>query len=243
MAPSDIVLEIGPGRGDLTSLIIDKAKMVYAVEIDKNLCGFLQEKFRDKASLKLINADILDFNIGRGIAVKDKIKVIGNLPYYITTPIIEHLFKSKDKIKEMFFTVQKEFALRLVAEPGSKTYGSFSCFVQYHAIPKINFFIKRGSFLPHPKVDSAFLTLTIRKKPKVDVADEGLLFKLIRMSFNQRRKTLKNSLKGLASKDKLASFFASRNLNDMVRAEELSLEDFASLANSLLIKPRLNLNK
>jgi len=228
----DTVLEIGSGRGELTHYIKDKVAMLYALEIDRALYVFLKKEFEGEKKLKIINKDILKFNINKFFPkTKNKIKVFGNIPYYITSPIIECLLKFKDRIDSVYLTVQKEFALRIVAKPGPKDYGSFSCFVQYQSIPKILFFIKKNSFYPAPKVDSCFLRLAIRLVPAVHVNNEKLFFKIIRSAFNQRRKTLRNSLVDIVSKDKLSTFFLKFSLSPDIRPERLSLQDFANLAN------------
>ena len=159
------------------------------------------------------------------------IKVVGNIPYYITSPIIEYLLKYRDKIETVFISVQKEFAKRIVANAGSKEYGSFSCFVQYYSIPKILFFIKKGSFSPIPKVDSCLLELKIRQAPAVNAKDEELFFKVIRASFNKRRKTLRNSLDGIIPLQKLLEFFKKYHIDSNIRPEDLTLKDFAHLTN------------
>ncbi len=162
---------------------------------------------------------------------RDKIKVVGNIPYYITTPIIEHLLEYPDMVETIYITVQKEFAKRIAANPGSKKYGSFSCFVQYYSIPKILFCIKKNSFSPMPKVDSCLLELKIRQSPALKVKDEKLFFKVIRASFNKRRKTLRNSLDGIVPLEKLGEFFKKYGININIRPEDLTLKDFACLAN------------
>jgi 16S rRNA (adenine1518-N6/adenine1519-N6)-dimethyltransferase len=229
---SDTVLEIGSGRGELTKLIAERVSKVFALEIDPFLCENLKVILKDFPNSQVINQDILRFDLRKYFCTtKQKLKVIGNIPYYISSPIIEHLIKFSDKISTIFITVQKEFALRIIANPGSKEYGSFSLFTQYYVEPKILFTIKKNSFYPVPKIDSAFLSIKIRKKPKVSVRDEGLLFKIIRRAFNQRRKVLKNSLSGIISTQKLEQFFNKHNISSNIRPEDLSLEDFATLAN------------
>jgi len=160
-----------------------------------------------------------------------KLKVIGNLPYYITSPIIQRLLEYRQDIQIVFITVQKEFGERIAALPGNKDYGAFSCFVQYYAFPEILFLIKKGSFYPVPKVDSCFLRLDIRKDPAVKVNDEQLFFQIIRTGFNQRRKTLKNSLKTLVPVRTLEEFFLRYQINPQIRAEDLNLQGFANLTN------------
>ncbi len=232
--PKDIVLEIGSGRGELTGLLAQYALRVFALEIDSGLCAVLKTNVSKYPNVKIINKDILKFDLARYFEKeRNKIKILGNIPYYISSPIIEHLLKFRDKIDSIFITVQKEFAKRIAAFPGSKDYGSFSCFTQYYTIPKIMFYIKKTSFLPVPNVDSCFLRLDIRKAPAVETKDEPFLFKLIRAAFNKRRKTLRNSLSDIISKEKLGLFFSSYMIDPNIRPEDLSLHDFASLSNSL----------
>jgi len=229
---TDHVLEIGAGYGELTKLIADCAAFVYALEIDPELCKTLRDNTKGYSNIEIINQDILRFDLEKYFKkLKNKIKVVGNIPYYITTPIIEHLLKYRDKIETVFITVQKEFAKRIVANAGSKEYGSFSCFVQYYSIPKILFFIKKGSFSPIPKVDSCLLELKIRQVPAVNVKDEELFFKVIRASFNKRRKTLRNSLDGIVPLQKLSDFFRKYDIDINIRPEDLTLKDFAHLTN------------
>lgn len=228
---SDIVLEIGPGRGELTSFLLEKVQKVIAVEIDPGLCAILRDKFSAYKNFELINQDILKFNIRGFIQKGKKLKVVANLPYYISTPIITHLFERREVIKEIYLTLQKELASRLTTGPGSKEYGSISCFVQFYSRAQILFPIKNTSFWPPPKVDSSFLKLKILSKPKVKVSDEQLFFKLIRSAFNQRRKSLKNSLGLLLPQSLLKDCLKSAKLKPNLRAEDLSLADFARLAN------------
>ncbi len=231
LRPSDIILEIGAGKGELTGLIAPKVDKIYALEIDRRLYPLLTEHFKVCNNVSIINQDILKFDLAKISNEDNKIKVFGNIPYYISSPIIEHLIKYRAGISEVFITVQKEFAKRVVAGAKDEAYGSFSCFVQYYAIPKIVFEIKRGCFYPTPKVDSCLLKLRFRDVPAVSVEDEEALFKVIRAAFNQRRKTLRNSLKGKVPLKNLECFFFKNKLNSNVRPEELSLEDFASLVN------------
>lgn len=229
---SDIVLEIGAGRGELTEGLASLAKTVVALELDSSLCRILENKFRRYKNIKIINQDILKFDIDKYFSeTKDKIKVAGNIPYYITSPIIEHLLKYKEKIDSISLTLQKEFGQRIIAHPGSKQFGAFSCFVQFYTSPKIVFTISKSCFYPAPKVDSCLLRLDIRRDGYLGVKDEARFFKLIRCAFNQRRKTLRNSLKDIVTEDKLTCFFRDSGLSINIRPEVLSLEDFAALAN------------
>lgn len=234
LRPSDYVLEIGAGYGELTKLIARESAFVYAVEIDPGLCKILKENTKDYSNIEIINADILSFNLGSIFRrAKKKTITVGNIPYYITTPIIERLFGYRQKIKSIYITVQKEFARRIVANPCSKEYGSFSCFVQYYSVPKVRFYIKKGSFSPAPRIDSCLLEMEIRKNPAVKVKNEKLFFKVIRAAFNKRRKTLRNSLDGIIPQQKLARFFEGNNIDSNIRPEDLALADFANLAKSL----------
>ncbi|MCX5701936.1 MAG: 16S rRNA (adenine(1518)-N(6)/adenine(1519)-N(6))-dimethyltransferase RsmA [Candidatus Omnitrophica bacterium] len=232
LKPDDTVLEIGAGRGELTKIIAKQVNKVLALEIDHHLCASLKDNLRGYGNVKVINQDILSFKLRRHLLkLKNKINIVGNIPYYITTPIIEYLLKYPDKIESIILTVQKEFAKRIVSGPGPKEYGSFSCFVQYYAMAKILFYVKNTCFFPTPKVDSAVLELKIRPEPSVKVENEKMLFKIIRTAFNKRRKILKNSLKGIIPQQKLELFFKEYHVNPNIRPEELSLQDFANLAN------------
>jgi len=233
LKPSDIILEIGAGKGELTSLIASKVSKIYAVELDKRLQDTLTYRLKDYSNVSIINQDILKFNLDNLLTGKVRIKVFGNIPYYISSPIIEYLIKHRGQVEEAFITVQKEFAKRVVASPGSKEYGAFSFFVQYYALPEIILQISRGCFFPVPKVDSCLLYLRFREKPAVYVGNEGLLFSIIRSAFNQRRKTLRNSLKGIIAQEKIEDFLLKHKKNHNIRPEELSLSDFAELVNTL----------
>jgi 16S rRNA (adenine1518-N6/adenine1519-N6)-dimethyltransferase len=228
--PADTVLEIGPGEGAITGLLCQHAAKVFAVEIDRSLCALLTAKFATVQNLSVINADFLKFDL-RSLPPGNKLKVIGNIPYYITSPIVEHLLLYREKITDIYLTVQKEFANRMAADPGSKVYGSFSCFVQYYTEPEILFLIKKNSFHPAPKVDSCFLRMKLRQEPAVKVKNEAMLFKIIRTSFQQRRKTMKNGLEEIIPVKKLDEFYQAYDIDPRIRAEDLSLQDFANLAN------------
>lgn len=235
VSKKDSVLEIGPGRGALTFALAAKAFKFCAVEVDRALARDLSGRLSGVENAEIVLGDILDFNLSR-YARKNKIKklkVVGNLPYYITTPILEYLFKNIRYIDDIFITVQKEVAERMVAHPGSKNYGSLSCFISYYCQPRILFKIKRGSFWPAPKVESAFLHL--RALGNCDrlfpVKSESLFFECIRKSFSQRRKKLLTSLSGLLEKNKLSTLPCFDMLE--MRPEELSLEDFAVVANQI----------
>jgi len=232
LSKEDIVLEVGAGKGDLTEQLAIAAKKVYALEVDRRLFPLLEQKLSSHANFQLIKGSILDFDINKFLLDNPagrKIKVVGNIPYYISSPIIEHLIQYRDKIDTVFMTVQKEFGRRVNAAAGSKEYGSFSCFVQYYALSRIIFEIKKGSFKPVPKVDSCFLSLKFRQDPPVKVRDEEGFFKLIRTAFNQRRKTLRNSLAGFITSGLLEEFLEQQGIDRNVRPERLTLDEFARL--------------
>ncbi len=234
LKPSDSVLEIGSGKGDITSLIAPCVGKLYAVEIDKRLLPELSDKVCGFSNVTIINNDILKVDIESLLSNKDcKLKVFGNIPYYISSPIIEHLLNFRLAISEIFIMLQKELAERIAASPGSKEYSSFSCFVQYYALPEVLFHVKKGSFRPAPKVDSSLLYLKIRNTPLVYVKDEVEFFNFMRKAFSQRRKTLRNSLGDKFGKVEVAAILERKGLNINVRPEELSLQDFADLFSRL----------
>lgn len=234
---TDTILEIGPGLGALTLDLAESGASVFAVEKDPKAFRILQDITSEKyPNLHLFNGDILKFDIKKNIPLK-KIKVTGNLPYYITTPIIEYIIESGDVIDSALIVIQKEVAGRLKALPGTKDYGSLSCFAQYYTKPEYLHTIKRTSFYPVPDVDSSLMRLTMREEPSVKVKDEGLFFKIIRGSFNQRRKSIINSLSREAvlkvTKTSLADLLDMARVDPASRPEDLSLSDFASIANAI----------
>lgn len=225
-------MEIGAGRGELTRLIAQDVSQIICLELDHSLYEDLKDNLKSYTNVTLINKDILKFDLDKYFAKSEnKIKVFGNIPYYISSPIIAHLLRFRNKIETVFLTVQKEFGSRVVSGPGSKEYSSFSCFVQYYSEPKIIFDIKKNSFYPAPKVDSCFLRLDIRRNGAVEIEDEERYFKIIRAAFNKRRKTLRNSLKGIIAEEKLKLFFEECKINPGTRPERLTLRDFANLTN------------
>lgn len=228
----DTVLEIGAGRGELTRLIAQQTDKIFALELDKHLCPILKNNLADFTKVKIINQDILKFNISRCFKDTPKIKVIGNLPYNITTPIIVHLLKFRDKIGDIFITVQKEFGQRMVASCGNSDWGAFSCFLQYYTEPKKLFLIKKTCFRPQPKVDSVLIKLGSKQSLALDNKREKRLFKIIRLSFQQRRKTLRNALSDVIASGRLNQYFIQYNIDRNIRGEELSLQDFINLVNT-----------
>ena len=234
---TDTIIEIGPGLGALTIDLASSGANVYAVEKDKKAYSILKGLVgNDFPNLKLFNADILKFDL-KAISGIGKLKVVGNLPYYITTPIIEYLIDNRKSIKSILITVQKEVANRLLAEVGSDSYSSISCFVQYYTKPRYIHTIKRTSFYPAPEVDSSLIGLEVPDEPRVNVGAEELFFKVIRGAFNQRRKSVLNSLSrdvvlGI-SKEKLSKVLKEIGIDPAARPEEIGLSAFARLANSL----------
>ncbi len=236
----DYVLEIGPGIGTMTQYLAYHARGVAAVEIDRMLIPILEDTLQGYPNVDIIHNDILKTDIAKLVEEKNggqPIKVVANLPYYITTPIILELFESGIPAESITIMVQKEVADRMQTGPGSKDYGALSLAVQYYAKPEIITEVSPASFLPQPKVGSAVIRLTRHENPPVDVKDEKLMFRLIRASFNQRRKTLANGLKNAGnlhfSKEEIEEAIAALGKPLTVRGETLSLEEFAALANLL----------
>ena len=234
----DCVLEIGPGIGTMTQYLAESAGQVIAVEIDANLLPILADTLKDYSNVKVINQDILKVDINELVKEYNNgrpIKVVANLPYYITTPIIMGLFESNVPIDNITVMVQKEVADRMQVGPGSKDYGALSLAVQYYASPYIVANVPPNCFIPRPNVGSAVIRLTRYQEPPVQVKDPKLMFKLIRASFNQRRKTLQNGLNNSPeisfSKEEITKAIESLGVSPSVRGEALSLEQFAQLAN------------
>ncbi len=226
----DVVVEIGPGQGVLTRLIAPVVKRLICVETDRDLIGPLSSGL--SPSVEIIHADFLKWDMGH---LPPGTKVIGNIPYYISTPIIEKLIKDRTKFSEAFLTVQSEFGGRLTAKAGGKDYGSLSCFTQYYADIKMLFKIKNTCFKPVPKVDSCFLRLTMSPQPEELASDEEFCFKLIQRAFQQRRKNIVNSLKGLVAREKLEEALKSLGINPSARPENLTLLNYIALSNRLVI--------
>lgn len=236
----DCVLEIGPGIGTMTQYLAESAREVVAVEIDKALIPILQDTLSGYDNVTVINEDILKCNINQIVQEKNAgkpIKVVANLPYYITTPIIMGLFESHVPLKSITIMVQKEVADRMQVGPGTKDYGALSLAVQYYAKPEIVANVPPNCFIPRPNVGSAVIRLTRHEKPPVNVEDEQKLFAIIRASFNQRRKTLVNGLgnaQGLSfSKEHVTQVLLQMGLPATIRGEALTLEQFAGLSNLL----------
>ena len=235
----DFVLEIGPGIGTMTQYLCEAARQVVAVEIDKMLIPILEDTLSEYDNVEVINQDVLKVDIKSLAEEKNNgkpIKVVANLPYYITTPISMGLFESGVPIDSITIMVQKEVADRMQTGPGSKDYGALSLAVQYYATAKVILNVSATCFMPRPNVDSAVIKLTRHKEPTVNVADEKLMFKIIRASFNQRRKTLVNGLKNSPelsfSKEQIVKAVEKIGKPETIRGEALTLEEFAELANA-----------
>ena len=236
----DFVLEIGPGIGTLTQYLAEAAREVVAVEIDSTLIPILEDTLSAYDNVSVINEDVLKVDLRKLAEERNSgkpIKVVANLPYYITTPIIMSLFESHVPLKSLTVMVQKEVALRMQAGPGTKDYGALSLAVQYYASPYLAANVPPNCFMPRPNVGSAVIRLTRFEETPVQVKDEKLLFRLIRASFNQRRKTLQNGLVNSQeldfTKEQVAAAIATLGVSPSVRGEALTLEQFASLADLL----------
>ena len=234
----DFVLEIGPGIGTMTQYLAEAAREVVAVEIDTKLIPILEDTLKEYDNVTVLNEDILKVDIRKIAEEKNggkPIKVVANLPYYITTPIIMGLFESEVPLDSITVMVQKEVADRMQVGPGTKDYGALSLAVQYYAEPYIVANVPPNCFMPRPAVGSAVIRLTRHQKPPVEVMDEKLMFRLIRASFNQRRKTLANGLKNSGelnlSKEVITAAIEKLGKGSSVRGEALDLEEFARLTN------------
>ena len=237
---NDLVIEIGPGIGVLTAEAAEAAARVIAVEIDSKLIPILSETLAEYDNIKVINQDILKTDVNKIIEEEKAagnftgaVRIIGNLPYYITTPIIMGLLESGVKADSITVMMQKEVADRIKASPGSKTYGAISAAVQYYCIVEQIASVPKEVFVPRPKVDSAVLNLHIRKEKPVELTDEKMFFACIRSGFGQRRKTLLNSLTGTAglSKEDIRTILSTVGIDPVRRAETLNMEEFAAIAN------------
>ena len=236
------VIEIGPGIGALTEFLAENAAEVMAFEIDERLVPILEDTLRDHDNIKVINEDVLKADLQTRVKESKNpnlpIKVVANLPYYITTPILMHLIESKIPFAEFVVMMQKEVADRISAEPNTKAYGSLSIAVQYYMTAKVAFVVPRTVFVPAPNVDSAILKMTRREQPLVEVKDEDFFFRVSKISFVHRRKTLWNNLtshfgKSEEVKTKLEQALENANIKPSIRGEALSIPDFARLSDAL----------
>lgn len=241
LTEDDYVIEIGPGIGTMTERMAPECRHVTAIEIDKELIPILSETLSGFDNVDIINEDVLKVDLNKLIAERNDnkpVKVVANLPYYITTPIIMSLLENKIPIDTITVMVQKEVADRMMVGPGTKDYGALSLAVQYYAKPYIVANVPMNCFIPRPNVASAVIRLTCHKEPPVTVKDEKLMFNLIRASFNQRRKTLINGISNFSglsyTKEQVAMALNSIGLSENIRGEALDLEKFAKLSDALL---------
>ena len=236
---NDIVIEIGPGLGTLTKKLLDKAKKVIAIELDTRMLRILEDRFCMYKNLEIIHEDVLKVNLKKMIQKQkekqeiNKVKVVANLPYYITTPIIMKLLEDKLEIESITVMVQKEVAKRLTAKPGEKLCGAITYSISYYCEAKEVVEVPNTSFIPSPEVDSEVIHLTLRKEPPVQVKNETLLFQLIKASFMQRRKTLLNGITNskLLEKEECKEILKKIGVEEKARGENLTLEQFAQIAN------------
>ncbi len=238
IGPQDFVLEIGPGIGTMTQYLAEKARKVVAVEIDDRLIPILKDTLSEYDNVRVLHQDILKTDIPEIVREENDgkpIKIVANLPYYITTPILMSLLEQKLPLDSVTVMVQKEVADRMQASPGTKEYGALSLAVQYYTEPCIIAFVPPNCFMPRPKVGSSVIRLTGYTDPPVKVSDEKKMFATIRASFNQRRKTLVNALAGggVAEKEKTLAALAVMGLDEKIRGETLSVEQFARLSELL----------
>lgn len=235
----DLVIEIGPGLGTLTSKLLERAKKVIAIELDTRMLKILNERFSLYSNFEIINNDVLKVDLNEIIKEEKSkndiknVKVVANLPYYITTPIIMKLLEDNLDIESITVMVQKEVAKRLVAKPGSKMAGAITYSVQYYCMAEEIVEVSNDSFIPAPEVDSEVIKLTLRKEPCVKIKNKEMFFKLIKVSFMQRRKTFINGVSnsGLVEKEKLKSILEELEIGENVRGENLTIEQFAKISD------------
>ncbi len=231
---NDYVIEIGPGVGTLTKELLKRAKRVTSIELDSRLIPILESELSSYENFSLINKDALRVNYRELIGEEKSVKVVANLPYYVTTPIIANLLNNKLDIKSITIMIQKEVAERINGEPSTKEYGAFTLLAKYYCDTKIIRSVPPSCFIPSPKVDSIVIRLDKLDKPRVEVKDEKLFFNIIRQSFNMRRKTLWNSMKAIGlSKELQEKAFEDAGINPTRRGETLTIEEFATLSNKI----------
>ncbi len=227
----DIIIEIGPGLGSLTAKLAEKAKKVIAIELDSNMIKVLTERFSLYQNVELIHEDVLKVDLKALIQNEEHVKVVANLPYYITTPIVMKLLEDKLNIESITVMVQKEVGERFCAEPGGKEYGAITVSINYYTKPCIVLDVPKENFNPIPEVDSCVVNMKI-KQTHIDLKNEKIFFKVIKAAFSQRRKNIGNSLTGIGkNKEEVKEMLGNLNLDSNLRAENLSLEDFARIAN------------
>jgi len=226
LEPEDLVVEIGPGPGKMTRMLAEMVEKVIAIELDDNLYEKLKSELGDFSNVELVHGDALEYPYG-GLP---GFKVVANIPYYITTPIIFRLLDSKENLKSMTLTVQKEVAQRIVAKPGGRDYGILSIMIQYYAKPVLKFMIPKEAFRPMPKVDSAVVYIKTLNEPSVYVKEEKFFFRVVKTAFSQRRKMLSNSLKSV--REDVKEWLIKAGIDPNRRPETLSIQEFARLADT-----------
>ncbi|MCR3761395.1 16S rRNA (adenine(1518)-N(6)/adenine(1519)-N(6))-dimethyltransferase RsmA [Clostridium felsineum] len=231
----DFIIEIGPGVGTLTRRLLEAAKRVCAIELDESLIPIINNEMKEYDNFSLIHNDALKVNFNELIGDEKSVKLVANLPYYVTTPIISNLLNKGYNFKSLTIMIQKEVGDRIAAEPGKKDYGALTLLVKYYCDVKVIRVVKPTCFIPEPKVDSLVIRLDKLDEPRVKVKDEKMFFSVIRSSFNMRRKTLWNAMKTFKlSKEKLEKVFEAAEIDPKRRGETLSIEEFAKLADEML---------
>lgn len=234
ISDKDLVIEIGPGIGTLTRELLKKAQIVYAVELDSSLIPILHEELKEFSNFQLIHEDALKVDFNEIIGDRGDAKFVANLPYYLTTPIISKILNEKYNFKSLTIMIQKEVGERIASDPGCKAYGALSILVQYYCNVHIIRKVSPEAFVPRPKVESIVISMEKLNEPRVKVKDESLFFKIVRFSFNMRRKTLWNALKPLKmSKPNMELFFEKSNIDPKRRGETLSIEEFGKLSDCI----------
>lgn len=234
ISKDDFIIEIGPGVGTLTKELLSRANKVCSIELDSRLIPILETELSSFDNFELINKDALKIDFNQVIGEENSVKIVANLPYYVTTPIVSKLLNEGYKFKSLTIMIQKEVAERMAAVPNTKEYGALSVLTQYYCSTEIVRRVSPNSFIPRPKVESIVIKLEKLEKPRVYVEDEKMFFKLVRASFNMRRKTLWNATKSLGfEKETMEKVFSESGINQSRRGETLSLEEFAKLANTI----------
>ena len=234
VSKEDVIIEIGPGLGSLTKELLERAEKVIAIELDPNMARILKERFSLYNNFELIEEDVLKVNLQEIIKDYNSVKVVANLPYYITTPIVMKLLEDKLNLKSITVMVQKEVGERFSANPNGKEYGAITVSINYYTKPEIIIDVPKDNFDPIPEVDSCVIKLDVRNVPPVKIKDEKKFFKLIKAAFSQRRKTINNSLTCIGkTKEEIKKILDDLNIDTNLRAENLSIEDFAKISNNI----------
>lgn len=231
---NDTIIEIGPGLGSLTAKLLENANKVIAIELDSNMSNILKERFCLYDNFELIEKDVLKVDLNEIVEKYDSVKVVANLPYYITTPIIMKLLEERLKLKSITVMVQKEVGERFCAVPNSKEYGAITISINYYTKPEIIIDVPKENFEPMPEVDSCVIKLDVRDVPPVELKNEKDFFNLIKAGFSQRRKTINNSLASMGiSKEKIKNVLEKLSIDSKLRAENLTMEQFADISNNM----------